>query len=109
MLRITDLKIDNKSLGDKFLLVDISPAYEYKDGERQDTVSGYKYSVCLPKFKMEKLVIKVSNLKPLFDLEKEEIPYGTEVNFKGLDVGSYSMDGQIRISAKAEDVFMVKN
>ena len=31
MLRITDLKIDNKSLGDKFLLVDISPAYEYKD------------------------------------------------------------------------------
>ncbi len=28
MLRITDLKIDNKSLGDKFLLVDISPAYE---------------------------------------------------------------------------------
>ena len=44
MLRITDLKIDNKSLGDKFLLVDISPAYEYKDGERQDTVSGYKYS-----------------------------------------------------------------
>ncbi|EDP10198.1 hypothetical protein EUBDOL_02212 [Amedibacillus dolichus DSM 3991] len=44
MLRITDLKIDNKSLGDKFLLVDISPAYEYKDGERQDTVSGYKYN-----------------------------------------------------------------
>ncbi len=80
-----------------------------KDGERQDTVSGYKYSVCLPKFKMEKLVIKVANLKPLFDLEKEEIPYGTEVNFKGLDVGSYSMDGQIRISAKAEDVFVVKN
>lgn len=35
MLRITDLKIDNKSLGDKFLLVDISPAYEYKDGKRQ--------------------------------------------------------------------------
>lgn len=31
MLRITDLKIDNKSLGEKFLLVDISPAYEYKD------------------------------------------------------------------------------
>lgn len=58
---------------------------------------------------MEKLVIKVSNLKPLFDLEKEEIPYGTEVNFKGLNVGSYSMDGQIRISAKAEDVFVVKN
>ena len=44
MLRITDLKIDNKSLGDKFLLVDISPAYEDKDGERQDTVSGYKYN-----------------------------------------------------------------
>ncbi|GEM_PF-6054604 len=58
---------------------------------------------------MEKLVIKVSNLKSLFDLEKEEIPYGTEVNVKGLDVGSYSMDGQIRIFAKAEDVFVVKN
>lgn len=59
MLRITDLKIDNKSLGDKFLLVDISPAYEYKDGERQDTVSGYKYSVCLPKFKDYIKIVRV--------------------------------------------------
>lgn len=82
---------------------------EYSDRERLDNVTAYKYSVCLPKFKMEKLVVKVNNLKPLFDLEKEEIPYGTEVNFKGLAVGSYSMDGQIRISAKAEDVFVVKN
>ena len=32
MLNIRNLKIDPTSLGEKMLLVDITPAYEYKDG-----------------------------------------------------------------------------
>lgn len=32
MLNIRDLRIDPASLGSKKLLVDITPAYEYKDG-----------------------------------------------------------------------------
>ena len=47
MLNIRDLRIDPASLGRKMLLVDVMPAYEYKDGKRTETVSGYRYVVCL--------------------------------------------------------------
>ena len=43
MLNIRDLRIDPASLGTKKLLVDVAPAYEYKDGKRTDTVTGYRY------------------------------------------------------------------
>ena len=42
MLNIRDLRIDPTSLGEKKLLVDVAPAYEYKDGKRTDTVTGYR-------------------------------------------------------------------
>lgn len=44
-MKLTDLIVSPKSLGDKLWLVDVSPAYEYKDGKRTDTVLGYRYSV----------------------------------------------------------------
>ena len=47
MLNIRDLKIDNASLGQKKLLVEVVPAYEYKDKQRTDTITGYRYVVCL--------------------------------------------------------------
>lgn len=59
MLKITDLKIEPTSLGDVFLLAEISPSYEYKDGERTTNINGYKYSVALPKLRFEKISIKV--------------------------------------------------
>lgn len=59
MLKITDLKIAPTSLGDVFLLAEISPSYEYKDGERTTNINGYKYSVALPQLRFEKISIKV--------------------------------------------------
>ena len=47
MLNLRDLRIDPASLGRKMLLVDVMPAYEYKDGKRTETVTGYRYVVCL--------------------------------------------------------------
>ena len=47
-MKITDLIIDPRSLGSKFWLVDVSPAYEYRDNRRTDTVTGYRYAVALP-------------------------------------------------------------
>ena len=44
-MKLTDLIVSPKSFGDKLWLVDVSPAYEYKDGKRTDTVLGYRYSV----------------------------------------------------------------
>lgn len=61
-LRITDLKIDTDSLGDKYILTDIVPFYEYSEGKKTDTLLGYRYDVALPYLKIEKLSVKVENL-----------------------------------------------
>ena len=47
-MKITDLIIDPKSLGNKLWLVDVTPAYEYKDNRRTDTVTGYRYAIAMP-------------------------------------------------------------
>lgn len=106
-IRITDLTIDPLSLGGNFLLVDIRPVFAYKDGEKTNNIDGYRYQCCLPRHKMEKIGVRVANKTPLFDLEKEEIPVGTVVDFEGLEVGTYFSNGQINVNAKAENVFLV--
>ena len=59
MLNIRDLRIDPASLGRKMLLVDVMPAYEYKDGKRTETVTGYRYVVCLTEHRLEKLSVRI--------------------------------------------------
>lgn len=54
-IKVTDLRIDPASLGDTFLLADITPVFEHKDGERTKNIDGYRYHVVLPKLKMEKI------------------------------------------------------
>ena len=59
MLNIRDLRIDPASLGTKKLLVDVAPAYEYKDGKRTDTVTGYRYIVALTAHSLEKIGVRI--------------------------------------------------
>lgn len=108
-LKITDLRIDPKSLGATMLLADISPSYEYKDGERTDKLEGYRYSVVLPSHKIEKLGVKVLSKIPLIDIDKgEEIPIGTPIQFTNLEVGSYFSKTQgVSITAKADSVSFI--
>ena len=58
-MKITDLIIDPRSLGSKFWLVDVSPAYEYRDNRRTDTVTGYRYAVALPEKGLEKINVRI--------------------------------------------------
>lgn len=105
-LKVTDLKIDPKSLGDVFLLADIVPAYEYKDGEKTDNFIGYIYQVVLPAHKMEKVGIKVLNKPCLIDIEKDDIPIGSIVKFVGLEVGTYySKTNGVLLTIKADEVY----
>lgn len=60
-MKISDLIISPKSLGDKLWLVDVSPAYEYKDGKRTDTVLGYRYSVALPEKGLDKVDVRLTD------------------------------------------------
>ena len=58
-MKITDLIIDPKSLGSKLWLVDVSPAYEYQNNRRTDTVLGYRYTVALPEKFLEKVNVRI--------------------------------------------------
>lgn len=109
-LKITDLRIDPNSLGETFLLADITPSYEYKDGEQTDKLDGYCYSVVLHSHQIEKLSIKIANKIPLVDIENsEEISIGTAIKFSNLEVGSYYSKIQgICITAKADSVDFIK-
>lgn len=102
MLNIRNLKIDPTSLGEKMLLVDITPAYEYKDGRRLDTVTGYRYIVALPEHGLEKLGVKIDGKQLL------EKPEGfAEVEFTGLEVFAYEAQGKTQISARATGISLV--
>ena len=102
MLNIRNLKIDPTSLGEKMLLVDITPAYEYKDGRRLDTVTGYRYIVALPEHGLEKLGVKIDGKQLL------EKPVGfAEVEFDGLEVFAYEAQGKTQISARATGITLV--
>lgn len=84
------------------LLVDITPAYEYKDSRRLDTVTGYRYIVALPEHGLEKLGVKIDG-KQLLDK-----PDGfAEVEFDGLEVFAYEAQGKTQISARATGITLV--
>ena len=99
MLNIRDLRIDPASLGEKKLLVEIIPAYEYKDGVKTNNISGYRYVVALPKHNLEKISVKIDG-EQLMDKPEGFV----EVEFENLEVFAYEMRGTIQISAKATDI-----
>ena len=103
MLTIRDLRIDPASLGSKKLLVEIVPAYEYKDGRRTDTVTGYRYVVALPDHQLEKIGVKIEGKQLL------EKPEGyAEVEFTGLELMVYESQGHAQISARAAGVSLIQ-
>ena len=102
MLNIRDLKIDNVSLGQKKLLVEVVPAYEYKDKQRTDTITGYRYVVCLVDHHLEKLNVRIDGPQLM------EQPDGfVEVEFDNLEVRAYESKGVVNFTAKADGIFAV--
>lgn len=103
MLNIRDLKIDVASLGAKKLLVEVIPAYEYKDKQRTDNITGYRYVICLVEHHLEKLSVRIDGP------QRMEQPDGfVEVEFEGLEVGAYESQGKVMFTAKAADIYAVK-
>ena len=102
LMKITDLIIDPRSLGSKFWLVDVSPAYEYQNNKRTDTVLGYRYAVALPEKGLEKINVRIDGDKRM------EAPDGyAEVRFDGLEVFIYWSQGQPQVGAKATGIHLV--
>lgn len=104
MLRVTDCNIDPASIGTRNILTEIRPAYVYSNGERTNNIDGYRYTIAIPTLGFKKLSVKIEHQTPLFNLELEEIPMGTEVEFTGLEIGTYFSKGQVNLSAKAQSI-----
>lgn len=102
-MKITDVKIDpDGTLGRKLWLVDVIPAYEYKEGQRTDTVIGYRYVVAMPERGLEKINVRIVG-KQLMGK-----PDGyAEVKFTDLEVFVYWSQGQPQIGAKATGISAV--
>ena len=80
MLNIRDLRIDPASLGEKKLLVEIIPAYEYK-------------------IVLGKIGVRIDG-EQLMDKPEGFV----EVEFENLEVLAYEMRGNVQISAKATGI-----
>ena len=101
-MKLTDLIISPLSLGKKPWLVDVVPAYEYKNGSRTDTITGYRYSVALPEKGLEKITVKIDGEKRM------DAPDGyVEVRFDDLEVFLYWSKGDYHVGAAATGVHLV--
>lgn len=101
-MKITDLIIDPKSLGEKLWLVEVIPAYEYRNNQRTENVTGYRYAVAMPDKGLEKINVRIDGKQLM------EAPDGyAEVRFTGLEVFIYWSNGQPQVGAKATGIALV--
>ena len=83
-------------------LVDVTPAYEYQNNKRTDTVLGYRYAVALPEKGLDKINVRIDGDKRM------EAPDGyAEVRFDDLEVFIYWSQGQPQVGAKATGIHLV--
>jgi hypothetical protein len=102
VMKLTDLHIHPDSLGKKLWLVDVSPAYEYKDNKRTDTILGYRYTVALPEKGLDKIDVRIDGQQQM------EAPDGyVEVHFDGLEIFIYWSKGDYHVGAKATGIHLV--
>lgn len=99
MIKISDLTIDPNSLGNELILTDIVPVNEWKNGERQDNITGYKYVVAAPKHALRKIGVKIDG-KKLID-NADDFP---QVKFTNLTISTYWSNGTIQLTAKASHI-----
>ena len=98
MLKITDLEVKSQSLGNKFWLVEVSPAFAYLNNR----ILGYRYTVALPEKGLEKINVRIDGDKLM------DSPDGyVEVRFDGLEVFIYWSQGQPQVGAKATGIHLV--
>lgn len=103
-MKLTDLAIDNSSLGNKFWLVEVIPSFEYKDGKRTDNVSAYRYVIALPERGLEKIGVKIEG-KQLMNSPESYV----EVNITGLELFIYWSNGQYQLGARAKGISLINS
>lgn len=96
-LKLTDLAIDPKSLGSRFLLAGVEKTYHYENGEKTSMQNGCKYTVMLPEKNCEKISVKIEG--------KQQIANEyCEVEFDDLQVYIYWFNNRYRVAARATGI-----
>lgn len=103
-MKYTDVVIDAYASIGQALLVNVSPAYGYKNGVRTEEVTGYKYEVAMTEHGLDKISVKIEG-KKLMDTPDNFV----EVTFQDLEIYLYMMNGQLQVGARATGISVVKN
>ena len=103
-MKITDLKIDPRSIGSRPLLVEVIPAYAYSEGKRTNTVTAYRYVIVMPDHSFDKLAVRIEGKQQI------DAPEGyAEVTFQGLEIYTYWTPTGYQVGAKAKGVKLAGN
>ena len=101
-MKLSDLIIDPASLGKRFWLVDVIPSYAYQNGQRTDTVTGYRYTVALPDKGLDKINVRIDGE------QRMDAPDGfIEVRIDGLEPYLYWSGGEYQLGARAKGIAAV--
>lgn len=106
MIRLSDLPIDTKALGESFILTRISPDYNYIDGHRTSERIGTKYEVAVQDLGLEKISVKIEGEQAIPEevLETKDMVH---VLFDDLVAHFYTLnDNLVRITAKANNIHL---
>lgn len=101
-MKLSDLIIDPASLGKRFWLVDVIPSYAYQNGQRTDTVTGYRYTVALPDKGLDKINVRIDG-----DQQMDAPASFVEVRFDGLEPYLYWSGGEYQLGARAKGISAV--
>lgn len=101
-------------IGNDYRLVSIRPFYEYKDGVRLSTISGYSYEIVLLDRGYEKIGVKVLGMDLIGnDISEEELIKGVRVSFSKLAPKVFAKASNdfvsFNLSLTAESVFITND
>jgi hypothetical protein len=99
VIKVTDLRIDPRSIGQELYLIEVTPVNAWKNGEKMNEIIGYKYVVASKEHGLKKIAVKIEGRKQLET--HEDFP---SVEFNGLDVTMYWNSGQLQVAAKATSI-----
>ena len=100
MINLSDLIIDNRSVGSLLYLVGVKPVYNYVNGQRvSDEVVGYKYEIAMPEHHMEKINVRIDG-----DRQMDEPESFQEVKIEGLQLALYWTPQGHQVSATASKI-----
>lgn len=102
---VRDLVIDPRAtVGNKLLLTEVKPYYDYVNGTRSTEVAGYKYTVVLLERRYDKLVVKIPGTQQLELKDNETI----SVRLDNLKIEPYWTANGYAVRATADRITEAK-